>query len=186
MRIKGILFFILCAFLFVTVSVKYLLPAAASFLLVKNHLKPADVIVVLGGDDDRRVKQAVALYQQGVSKFMIMSGADNDGSTRMVHYMKRDAVNAGVPADKILIEPKAQHTYQHPIFVKPIMVAHGFRSAIVVSSPYHMRRVDMRTVILNWIPGGRTSMPARRCSRNIPRWRLISGARGSMILFARC
>ncbi len=143
MRNKRLLFYCFVFLLLVILGGRYLLPAMASFLLVKDDLKLADVIVVLGGDDDRRVKQAVALYQQGFSKFLIMSGTDRDHSMRMVNEMKSAALNAGVPADKILLEPQSQHTYQHPVFVKPIMLAHGFKSAIIVSSPYHMRRVAM-------------------------------------------
>ena len=54
--------------------------------------------------------------------------------------MRTQAMRLGVPLESIILEPKARHTYEHPIFVKPIMQAHGFRSAIVVSSTYHMRR----------------------------------------------
>lgn len=111
--------------------------AAGSFLVVRDELKPADVIIALGGDVER-VTHAAILYKRGYAKFIIMTAP-----VAMAEWMKQAAVEAGVPADRILLEPKAEHTYQHPVFVKPIMAAHGFTSAIVVSSPYHMRRVAM-------------------------------------------
>ena len=110
-----------------------ILGAMGSFLVVKDELKKSDVIVVLGGGDNERVEEAARLYNKGFSGHIIMSG----GSAEM---MKRQTVALGVPQESIILEPKARHTYEHPIFVKPIMQARGFRSAIVVSSTYHMRR----------------------------------------------
>ena len=107
-----------------------------SFLVVQDELKKADVIVVLGGENSR-VEEAAHLYKQGFAGYMIMTGK------RVAEGMKRSAVRSGVPAEDIIVEPEAASTYQHPIYIKPIMEARGFKSAIVVSSPYHMRRSAM-------------------------------------------
>jgi uncharacterized SAM-binding protein YcdF (DUF218 family) len=145
MNRKKFFYLLLCSLTLILawgVGRNYFLPAVGSFLVVKDELSPADVIVVCAGDVER-VNQAVHLYKEGLSKFIIMSGGTRDPSINYAEWMKLQAVKAGVPEDKILLEPNARHTYQHPVFVKPIMAAHGFTSAIVVSSPYHMRRVAM-------------------------------------------
>lgn len=113
-----------------------ILKSLGSFLVVQDELKKADVIIVLGGENDR-VEEAARLYKQGLAPYILMTG-------KMVAYgMKRSAVRSGVPAEDILVEPEAASTYQHPIYVKPIIEEKGFESAIVVSSPYHMRRSAM-------------------------------------------
>jgi len=133
-------FLVLCLLLaFVLVVGKdYYLRALGSFLVVKDNLQTADAIVVLGGESER-LDQAVKLYKEGFSKFIIVSGGRGNASIKM----EQEAVQAGIPAQRILLETKGWHTYQQPIFVKPIIVNHGFTSVIVVSSPYHMRRVVM-------------------------------------------
>ena len=113
-----------------------ILKSLGSFLVVQDELKKTDVIIVLGGENDR-VEEAARLYKQGLAPYILMTG-------KMVAYgMKRSAVRSGVPAEDILVEPEAASTYQHPIYVKPIIEEKGFKSAIVVSSPYHMRRSAM-------------------------------------------
>ena len=116
--------------------------ALGHFLVVSNDLKKADVIVVLAGDSER-VGQAVALYKQGLADYIIMSGGVSESPDTMAESMKRQARGMGVPEDHIFLEPRSQHTYQHPFLVAPLLCEHRFKSAIIVSSPYHMRRVAL-------------------------------------------
>lgn len=120
-----------------------MLRGMGSFLVVQDEFKQADVIVVLGGGDIGRVKEAVKLYERGVSRYMIMTGGSNHSAVSFAEEMKGQAMRLGVPEEAIILEPKAMHTYEHPVFVKPILRARGFQSVIVVSSPYHMRRSAM-------------------------------------------
>ncbi len=119
-----------------------ILRAVGSFLVVQDELKKADVIVVLAGDSNERVKQGVALYKAGFSKYIIMSGGSTTSEVSSAERMKKQALRLGVPEDAIILEPKSLHTYDHPIFVKPILLKKGFKSAIVISSPYHTRRTS--------------------------------------------
>jgi len=128
--------------LFLFLARKPLFMAVGSFLIVQDELKQVDVIIVLGGDDER-VKEAVYLYKEGISKNMIMTGGSSDAKVSKAEVMKRQAMRLGIPEERIILEPKSRHTYEHPIFVKPILRAQGFKSAIVLSSPYHMRRSAM-------------------------------------------
>jgi len=144
--LKQILWFItslLIVTLFLFLVREPILEAMGSFLVVQDELKKADVIIVLGGGGNKRVEEAARLYKKGYSKYMIMTGGLNIVQTNEAKRMRHHATHLDIPDENIILEPKAQHTYEHPIFVKPIIQARGFRSAIVVSSPFHMRRTAM-------------------------------------------
>ncbi len=57
--------------------------------------------------------------------------------------MKALAVYLGIPGEDIILEKSAGSTYQNVKFTKDIMKKYDWDSALVVSSPYHMRRVMM-------------------------------------------
>ena len=118
---------------------KPILESIGSFLVIQDDLKPADVIVVLSGSEER-VREAASLYHTGFSEYVIMTGLSRDGKINLAEGMREQAIRLDVPEDVIILEPEAQHTIEHPVFVEPIMQERGFESAIVVSSPYHMRR----------------------------------------------
>ncbi len=134
-----VLFFILVSWPF---WCRPLCRATGHFLIVSNDLKKADVVVVLAGDTER-VGQAVSLYKQGLADYIIMSGGAESSPVTMAESMKRQARGMGVPEKDIILEPESQHTYQHPFLVAPLLKERGFKSAIIVSSPYHMRRVAL-------------------------------------------
>ncbi|MGE0267501.1 MAG: YdcF family protein [Candidatus Omnitrophota bacterium] len=142
---KFIIFFAVCVFIagILIASKDYYLPLFGSFLVIKDDLKPADAVIVLGGEEER-IYYAVKLYKQKLVKYIVITGGGVTGrEISIAGWLKIRALKSGVPEKNILLETKAEHTYQHPIFVKPILVEHGFTSAIVVSSPYHMRRSVM-------------------------------------------
>jgi uncharacterized SAM-binding protein YcdF (DUF218 family) len=57
--------------------------------------------------------------------------------------MKALAVSLGVPAEAIILEEKAANTYENVKFVKDILAGHQWRTILLVSSPYHMRRAAL-------------------------------------------
>lgn len=134
----GLVFFVL------VLEKNFFLNEIGNFLIVKSALKPADAIVVLAGDEYERVKYAVTLYQKGMAKYIIMSGKITEGdSVSEAESMKDEAVQMGAPAKNIILETKSGHTYEHPLFIKPILIERNFKTVIIVSSPYHMRRVSI-------------------------------------------
>lgn len=145
MKLKKFLYWLVCCILIIVILVlsrENYLPVFGKFLVVQDELRPADVAIVLGGEEER-IMYAVKLYRKNMVKFIVVTDGQFSQEQTIAGWMSRKAVRAGIPAERILLEPKAQHTYQHPIFVKPILQEHGFTSAIVVSSPYHMRRSKM-------------------------------------------
>lgn len=121
-------------------SCRLLLTVLGQFLIVTEELKPADVIIVLAGERGERVGYGVWLYQQGYAPKIIMPGGPVIWRVTAAQIMKEQAVFLGVPAEDILVEERSTTTKANAEFTKNLMVAEGFRCAILVTSPYHSRR----------------------------------------------
>lgn len=121
----------------------------ASPLKLEQKPRPADAIVVFAGGVgesgqagqgyQERVQRAVELYQQGWSKNLVFS------SGYVYRYqeplvMKALAVELGVPAEAIFLESEADSTYENILYTCRLLEKNGWRSILLVSSPYHMRR----------------------------------------------
>ena len=123
---------------------------AAEPLRVTGSPTRADAIVVLGGGAgesgeggqgyQERVKKAVDLYRAGYAEWLVFS----TGWTYTFHeadLMRVLAVSLGVPEAAIILEKKAGSTYENVRFVRAIAEPRGWKRILLVSSPYHMRRV---------------------------------------------
>ena len=98
-----------------------------------------DAIVVLGAPVgptlEERVRAGVALWQQGVAPRMILSGIAPEAPT-----MARMASQLGVPEAALWIEDRARSTQENALRSAELLRAAGLRSALVVTTPYHLRR----------------------------------------------
>ncbi|MDP2767845.1 MAG: YdcF family protein [Candidatus Methanoperedens sp.] len=120
----------------------YLLPGMASFLIVETNLQHSDVIIILGGDKER-VQYGVKLYMANYSDKIIVTGGMLNIphiNTTWAELEKEEAIDMGVPQDDIFLVDNSNTTYEDAQFSREIMLQNNFSSAIVVSSPYHMRR----------------------------------------------
>lgn len=114
------------------------------FLSPQDPLAPSDAIVVVsGGETDQRVAEGVKLYQDKWAPVLIMSGAARDAKASNAAAMKRMAVTAGVPADRVLTEEKSMNTFENAQYVREIIEQHKFSQLILVTSPYHQRRAAL-------------------------------------------
>lgn len=112
------------------------------FLSPQDKLRQADVIVaVSGGETSQRTNEAVRVYKEGYAPRLLFSGAAADpNSPSNAAIMRRNAINQGVPASAILIEPNSTTTAQNAADCAPIIHALGAHTIILVTSPYHQRR----------------------------------------------
>jgi uncharacterized SAM-binding protein YcdF (DUF218 family) len=107
-------------------------------------LEHADAIVVISGDESQaRLSEGVRLYRAGWAPRLIFSGAADDGLLSNARSMEITAVELGVPPGAILLEPEAMDTFGNAVYTRRIMVANGMRSAILVTSPYHLHRATL-------------------------------------------
>jgi uncharacterized SAM-binding protein YcdF (DUF218 family)/glycosyltransferase involved in cell wall biosynthesis len=122
---------------------------AASPLRIEAPLAQADAIVVFGGGvgesgkagggTEERVQHASEAYRSGFARHLIFS-TGYLYSFPEAESMRSLAMQQGVPADAIVLEQRATDTHQNVVFTRDLMRARGWRSALLVSSPYHMRR----------------------------------------------
>jgi len=125
----------LCLALLLVFIIKFdsILNAMANYLIVDQVPRKADVIIVLGGGNDR-VEHGVSLYQMGYANEILFTGGS--GANDMARY----ALSLGVTQDHILIEDQSHTTFENAKFSLKIIPDQGYKSAIVVTSPYHTRR----------------------------------------------
>lgn len=114
---------------------------AGRLLVYDEPPRHADVIVVLAGDRGARTAQGAALYHAGWAPQLIVSGGPTYHTTTIAALMRDHAVELGVPADAVIIEDQADSTYGNAVFTQQLMEEHGYTTALVLSSNYHMRRV---------------------------------------------
>lgn len=111
------------------------------FLSPQDKLEKADAIVAIsGGETAERTEEAVDLYKSNYAPLLIFSGAARDEGTSNAEAMKQMAIKAGVPEENVLVEEKAQDTFDNARFVKEHVEGNEISSIILVTSPYHQRR----------------------------------------------
>ena len=112
------------------------------FLVIRDPLTPADAVIAVSGDGvGERTRAAADLLRQGDARWVILSGSTK-GHARggATAAMMRQALRAGVPADRLLIDDQSESTLDNARNTARLMRTHGLRRAIVVTSPYHTRR----------------------------------------------
>lgn len=133
---------------------------AREFAPVSNtQLNRFDAIIVLGYKVDAdgnptprqlsRATEGVQEYMRGVAPRLIFTGGSVANRYVEADSMARIARSEGIPESAIFIEPNARDTIQNACFAARIMKNHGWRSAEVVSSEYHLPRAAL---ILSKLP----------------------------------
>lgn len=112
------------------------------FLVVADKPQKRTVIVVFAGEFNR-VGKAVELWQKGYAAYIIFTGNKGEAVAMADYAMKK-----GILKDSIIIEDKADSTYQNMLFAKNIMDINDWKTAIIVSSDYHMRRIKLLSEML--------------------------------------
>jgi len=100
------------------------------WLVVETRVEQADLIVALGGDRERQ-EEAVRLFKQGLARWVLFVGSD---------VRLRDYRCLGVPEDRIVPAARAYTTYEEALRTRDVVKGRGFRSVLIVTSPYHLRR----------------------------------------------
>ncbi|MFD6737555.1 YdcF family protein [Streptomyces anthocyanicus] len=119
------------------------------FQLMHHELHPCDVVVGLGSHDLGVADRTATLFHGGLAPLIVFTGATSP-TTRgkmprgeAVHYRER-AIELGVPASLILVEPHARNTGQNITFTRDLLRARGIEvaSVLLVSKPYEERRAN--------------------------------------------
>ena len=112
-----------------------------------------DVILVLGNpakDDGSigpeaksRLLEGIRQYQAGVAPRLLLTGGAVTNRFVEAQVMMQFARSQGVPASALLMEDRSRNTIQSAFYAYQLMQAHDWTSALVVSSPTHIRRASL-------------------------------------------
>lgn len=115
-----------------------------------DEKQPADTAIVLGAGTAggeispvfrERIHHGIWLYQNGYVDALIFTGGIGDGNERSDAWAAGQyAIEQGVPEADILLEEKSTITQENIANAKKIMDEKGYRTAIIVSDPLHMKR----------------------------------------------
>jgi len=117
----------------------------------RDEQRTADAIVVMGAAQydgtpsplfAARLDHAIALYQSGIARRLIVTGGKREGDrTTEAASARAYAIGQGVPPEAILAEEQSRTTLQSIRGVASLMRDEGLESAVFVSDPSHMLRV---------------------------------------------
>ena len=116
--------------------------------LLRQKVKKADCILVLGSHDTRVAKRGAELFLKGFAPLIIFSGklgelTENRFKRSEAETFAKIARKMGVPKNKIIIENKSSNTGENIIFTKRLLKKLKLypKSFIIVQKPYMERRV---------------------------------------------
>ncbi len=119
---------------------------APGFLLEgpQRPLERSDAIIVISGDEGlARYREGIRLYRAGWASVLIFSGAAQDHYESNAEVMRKMAIEEGVPPAAILTDHFGGDTYGNAVHTRTLMEQHGLKSAILVTSPYHLHRAAL-------------------------------------------
>jgi uncharacterized SAM-binding protein YcdF (DUF218 family) len=138
-----------------------------------------DVILVLGNPATpdgsigpiarSRVLEGIRQYRAGVAPHLLMAGGAVQNQFVEAQVMLQFARSQGVPASALFAEGESRNTIQNAYYAYKIMQAHDWSSALVVSSPSHLRRASL---IFSHYPLA-WQMHAAPWPPNYPLWKLV-------------
>lgn len=117
----------------------------------RDEARAADVVVVLGAAQyvgrpspvlRARLDHAIALWRRGLAPRIMLTGGTGVGDTTSEAAVGRSYVmRRGIPDRAILLETSGRTTSESMRAVAAVMRAHGLRTAVFVSDPFHLLRL---------------------------------------------
>lgn len=107
---------------------------AGHYLIVSENARISDSVIVLSGESGR-LTRGLDVYRAFSAEWLIISNANNPD-------IRKDLAHVKLPEGKTVFEYEATSTVDNAKRVKTIMTRLNLHSAIVVSSNFHMRRVQ--------------------------------------------
>jgi len=166
------------------------------FLLYSSKYKKADAIILLLGPDFKaRQKEANKLINDGMADYLIIPAYHkayriyDKGTMKYLspnlHSFKSGQKNVAVPPSFY------EDTHLEIIDAQKVMSGYGLNSAIFVSSPYHMRRIQiivMKVFDTNkgdfyFVPTRYERAPANYWELSLADWKKIRREYGKILWF---
>ncbi|MEU7849290.1 YdcF family protein [Micromonospora parva] len=114
---------------------------------MRHELRPCDVGIGLGSHDLGVAVVATRLFHAGLFPWIVFTGANAPTTIERfphgeaVHY-REYAVEHGVPAESVLVEPRATNTAENIEYSRALLAERQIpvRSVLIMSRPYQQRR----------------------------------------------
>ncbi|NNM28753.1 MAG: YdcF family protein [Akkermansiaceae bacterium] len=110
----------------------------------------ADVAVVLGAAAyhkkpspvfEERINHAINLYKSGRVEQIMLTGGFGEGAPFAESEVARlYCLDKGLPESALLMETRSKTTWENLREAKPILEENGWKSALIVSDPWHLKR----------------------------------------------
>lgn len=100
-------------------------------------------ISVLSEPSAFRALEAARVYRLLDSPWVVVSGGIGDPDRQLnpeSETMRDELVRAGVPAERILVEPASSDTREQALNLRPLLAEHGIVRFVLVTSPTHVWR----------------------------------------------
>lgn len=98
------------------------------------HDKPSPVF-------KERINHAIKLYREGRVKALVLTGGFGEGASFSESQVARTyCLERGIPAEALFLETKSRTTVENLTEAKKLLEAEGFRTALIVSDPWHLKR----------------------------------------------
>mgnify|MGYP001550626337 CR=1 FL=1 len=120
---------------------------------LEDDARKADAIIVMGAAQYQgkpspvlrtRLDHALALWQRGLASRLVLTGGIGEGDAVSEAAVSRVYVMArGVPDSAILLENDGRTSAQSLRAAADLLHEQEFRTAIVVSDPFHMLRLEI-------------------------------------------
>jgi len=111
-----------------------------SWLVVDNQPAQADLIVVLGGGGVSRLRKGLDLYEQGYANHIVLV---DDKLSAWVHIVTSLCKECHLDGKNVVVITGSTSTFTDARLVYKYAVAHAIHSILVVTDPYHTRRVSL-------------------------------------------
>jgi uncharacterized SAM-binding protein YcdF (DUF218 family) len=123
----------------------FFIKAGSILAIPLSTIKPADLIVILGGETSARSIRGLELYHEGLSSTILLTGIEYGELQTQKAYLDWRAqflISSGVPKGRILFDLRARNSWEEAENTLVLMKQKEWRRVIVVSDPPHLRRVD--------------------------------------------
>ncbi|OGL44441.1 MAG: hypothetical protein A2W05_10680 [Candidatus Schekmanbacteria bacterium RBG_16_38_10] len=123
----------------------------ANLLFVNDEITAkSDAIICLSGAEVERVNHCNELFKNGKAEVIVVTGGELDDSTlfyqtsgSLASLSQGWLIRHGLPQNKIVLLPHGNSTYGESVAVHNLVKERNYKSLVVVSSAYHMRRVAL-------------------------------------------
>lgn len=127
------------------ISIVFFIKAGSILTVPQSAAKPADVIVILGGETGARSIRGLELYKEGYSSKILLIGLEYGELQTQRDYLdwrSQFLISSGIPKSRIQFDTRSRNSWEEAVNTLTLMKQKEWRRVIVVSDPPHTRRLD--------------------------------------------